>query len=102
MCLINSKLLLDDAMHAGTSSANFCGCSGAVISARAFATGLVPTSVPLAPLLSSVLFFFPFAGQNLDGVDASKYKLDALKKHASKTIKFAGDSERVCRCCGCC
>ena len=59
---------------------------GADIRARGFATGLIPTAWPLAPLLSCVFFWVPFS----DAGGALSKRIEMIKAEASKTVSFVG------------
>jgi len=52
-----------------------------------YATGFFPTSIPLAPLLNTALFFFPFASPGGKGGLLQNFRIDELEAMVSKRLK---------------
>ena len=60
---------------------------GCVATASFYATGLVPTSVPLAPLINILLAWFPFGSAEPRGGPLQDFRLRALKGLLTKKLE---------------
>jgi len=69
---------------AGTGDGNGVGC---VAKASFFATGFLPTNIPLAPLVNIAMAWFPFASPGPRGEMLQEFRLRALRGLVTKKLE---------------